>query len=313
MLDDQPRIEAVAERDIDLLLMEEIEGERGFFEWIVSKATAWPLDGLTLVGVWHSVSNEHGESDLLVLAQHPDKGRLAVLIENKVDAPPQPEQSVRYNRRGSVGIAGGDWNEFVTCIVAPERYLGAATNAAGYQANVSYEQIKEWMLGHLPPGRRTEFRRNLLLAAIEQQRRGYSRKLDPIVTRFFEEYWEYSEALFPELRLNRTESRPADSTWATFRPEGLSKGRELHHKLPYGHVDLQLAGHGSRIEELTSLNTQLLREGLRFVKATKSAALRIQVPIMDVRQDFTEQRESALLALKAAYRLWSLMHLVRME
>lgn len=313
MLDDKPRLEAVTERDIDILLMEEFESGCGFLEWFVGMTARWPLDGLDLLGAWHSVSNEHGESDLLVLAHRPDGRRCALLIENKVDAPPQPEQATRYERRGRAGVTDGVWQEFATCIVAPQRYLDAAANTAGYQTRVSYEDIAAWTQAHLPPGRRTEFKRNLVLAAIEQQRRGYSPKIDLIVTRFFTEYWEMAESIFPELRFSHSGARPADSTWAEFRPAELPKGRQILHKIPKGYVDLQLSGCGSRVEELNVLNAALLRDGLQFAQATKSAALRIEVPKMDLHEDFTAQRDAALTALKAAYRLHSLAALVRTD
>jgi hypothetical protein len=313
MLEDKPRLEAVTERDIDILLMEEFESGAGFLEWFVGTTARWPLDGLDLLGAWHSVSNEHGESDILVLAHRPGGELLALLIENKVDAPPQPEQALRYERRGQAGVADGVWQQFATCIVAPQRYLDAAANVAGYQTRVSYEAIGEWMRANLPPGRRTEFKRNLILAAVEQQRRGYSPKIDPVVTHFFAEYWEMAESIFPELRFVHSGERPADSTWAEFRPAELPKGRQILHKIPKGYVDLQFSGLGARIEELNTLNAALLRDGLKFAQATKSASLRIEVPKMDVREDFSSQREAALLALKAAYKLASLTHVVRTE
>lgn len=313
MFDDKPRLEAVTERDIDIVLMEEFESGSGFLEWFVSMTVRWNLDGLQLVGAWHSVSNEHGESDIVVRANRSDGQRLALLIENKVDAPPQPEQAMRYERRGRAGVTAGDWQEFGTCIVAPKRYLDAATNAAGYQTRMCYEDITEWMRANLPPGRRTEFKCDLILAAIDQQRRGYSPKIDPVVTRFFTEYWEMAESIFPELQFVHSGARPADSTRAEFRPAELRKDTQIFHKILRGCVDLQVSGCGSRIEELSVLNAALLHGGLKFAQATKSAALRIDVPQMDVREDFTSQHDAALAALKAAYKLASLMHLVRTE
>ena len=313
MLEEKPHLEAVTERDIDLLLMEEFESGSGFLEWFVTKTARWPLDGLDLLGAWHSLSTSDGESDLLVLAFRPDQERLALLIENKIDAPPQPEQAVRYERRGLVGVADGIWKQFVTCIVAPERYLGAAVNSVGYQTRVSYEEIAEWMRANLPLGRRTEFKRNLIVAAIEQQRRGYSPKMDPAVTRFFTEYWELAESLFPELQFCHSGVRPANSTWAEFRPTALPEGRQIVHKVPNGYVDLQFSGLGSRVEELNVLNGAVCLDGLKFAPATKSAALRVDVPKMDVREEFSSQREAALAALKAAYKLLSIMPLVRTQ
>ena len=140
-LDDTPRLEAISERDIDMLLMEELESGSGFLEWFIGETTGWCSSGLDLQGVWHSISNEHGESDLTLVAGRPGGERIALLIENKLNAPPQPEQSARYQRRGELGKADGHWQEYATCLVAPKRYLGASVNAAGYFSTVSYEDM----------------------------------------------------------------------------------------------------------------------------------------------------------------------------
>jgi hypothetical protein len=163
----------------------------------------------------------------------------------------------------------------------------------------------------MPAGPRADFKGHLLLGAIEQQRRGYSPKVDPVITRFFTEYWEFSESLFSELRFSHVPSRPAGSTWAEFYPQSLPKDRKIIHKVPEGCVDLQIAGLGVRVEDLNQLNPALTETGLQFVRTQKSASLRAMAQKMNPREDFTSQRESALLALKYAFRLMSLAHLIR--
>ena len=122
-----------------------------------------------------------------------------------------------------------------------------------------------------------------------------------------------AESLFPELRLPPVKGRPAGATWMQFRPAGLPKGCDLVHKAPEGYVDLQFARLGNRIVELKRINAAMLRDGLKFAPATKSAALRIEVPKMNMREDFSPQLDVATAALKAAYRLASIANLVRLE
>ena len=78
-------------------------------------------------------------------------------------------------------------------------------------------------------------------------------------------------------------------------------------------MDLQFARLGNRIVELKRINAAMLRDGLKFAPATKSAALRIEVPKMNMREDFSPQLDVATAALKAAYRLASIANLVRLE
>lgn len=101
----------VAERDIDMLLMEEFLSESGFTEWFVAATAGWPTDGLRTLGAWHSVSSEHGESDLVVLVTANDGQRSALLIENKVNAPQQPDKASATAQGANAGSrrkAGSD-------------------------------------------------------------------------------------------------------------------------------------------------------------------------------------------------------------
>ena len=79
-------IEAVSERDIDLLLLEELVSSPVFRKWLVDKVYQDDQPAGQLVGVWHSVSRDSlGESDLVYVEQD-EEGRRAILIENKIDA-----------------------------------------------------------------------------------------------------------------------------------------------------------------------------------------------------------------------------------
>src|SRR6266446_6305035 len=96
-------IEAVAERDIDLLLLEEFHVSDEFRSWFVNQVLPDSLTNTSFEGAWHSVTQPRlGESDLLVIVAGSTGGRMALLIENKIDAPPQPEQGARYRERGQV-------------------------------------------------------------------------------------------------------------------------------------------------------------------------------------------------------------------
>jgi hypothetical protein len=57
------------------------------------------LAEVTPAGVWHSVSDTDGESDLLLLVLRGGK-RVGVFIENKIAAPEQDLQAERYHLRG---------------------------------------------------------------------------------------------------------------------------------------------------------------------------------------------------------------------
>lgn len=94
-------MEAVAERDIDLLILEELTVSREFAQWFYQENhLVPPTQGKAKA--FHSVSDaELGESDIVVLY---DNGH-AILIENKIGAIAQKDQAKRYQQRGEKGLA----------------------------------------------------------------------------------------------------------------------------------------------------------------------------------------------------------------
>ena len=111
-------IASIAERDIDLLVLEEFSVSIEFCEWFSTRIFGEPTYQST-IGVWHSVTDaKFGESDLIFLFENIEGARISILIENKIDAPPQITQGERYYFRGEKGIKEGYWEKFKTCVIA---------------------------------------------------------------------------------------------------------------------------------------------------------------------------------------------------
>lgn len=163
-----------------------------------------------------------------------------MLIENKTDAPAQPDQAERYGKRGEEGVVDGLWENFCTCVVAPRKYLATNEEAQHYGSQVSYEEIHKFF--HTEDTVRSKYRCEVLLAAIEQNRRGYSPTPNDDVTRFWCSYWEVVTDRHPELAMKQPISKPANSDWPAFRPVEFGKKIEIRHKMSQGFVDLQISG-----------------------------------------------------------------------
>jgi hypothetical protein len=145
MMPKEKFIEAVGERDIDLLLLEEFHVSAQFQKWFAAKALGTERHGCRFQAASHAVSDPMlGESDLIAYYADPQGQVLAILIEDKIDAAAQPEQAARYLKRGEAGILAGRWNSFRTCIVGPRNYLESAPDAAGYQVSITYEEVCEF-------------------------------------------------------------------------------------------------------------------------------------------------------------------------
>ena len=88
---DIPFIASVAERDIDLVVLEELSVSDEFRDWFSSRVYGAPVYQAE-IGAWHSVvSGALGESDVLFVFTSQLGQRIALLIENKISAPPQRE------------------------------------------------------------------------------------------------------------------------------------------------------------------------------------------------------------------------------
>ena len=293
---DVNKIEAVTERDIDLLLLEELNVSNDFSSWFYSVVTN--NDSAPLCeGAWHSISDAAlGESDLVVIYEN----GVALLIENKIDALAQPEQAVRYKARGEKGVKTGLWNSFVTCMVAPSLYLKKEKDANIYDSNLSYEKIASWFSSQDAFECRAKYKSYIIAEAIEQNRRGYTVIPDRQATEFWAKYWAFSSRQYPELEMKKPGIKPANSDWPDFRPSVLNNRFSIVHKLGRGDVDLQLAGMAGKLEYLKSLLADL---ELEVVKAGKSAAVRIKVNPINKFSSFESQKNIAIEGLDAARRL----------
>lgn len=299
-------IECVAERDVDLLFLEELHVSASFRSWLLAEVFGPDVGCGNFLGAWHSVSHVTlGESDLVILFEDGQAHRTALLIENKIDAPPQPEQAARYRLRGHAGINDGKWRTFRTCIMAPQRYLAGTANTPEYDARLSYESIRGWFRQADPVDHRSAYKARMLDEAIEQNRRGYSPTPHAGVTQFWLDYWHLVTAEFPQLQMKEPGQIPAGSDWPEFRNSELGPRRIIVHKLASGVVDLQIASAGDSVEEIAVRNQEVLQGAFEVVRAGKSAAVRATVPKVDRFGDLPSQLEAVRAGLSAASRLLS--------
>jgi hypothetical protein len=296
-------LEAVSERDVDLLLLEELAVNSHFLRWWLER-TGMP-EPVTDSGViaQHSVSDSKlGESDLVIVYTSTKGESHALLIENKVIAIPQPDQALRYKHRGDAGIANSKWRSFRTCIVAPSKYLSGVPDAKLYDVQISYEDIRDWFAA-MSSDNRAVFRSKIMSEAIDQSRRGYTHEADERMTEFWHRYWEYASVEFPEFALQEPGPKPSKSTWVEIRPEALAPGRRIYHKLQAGFVDLQIDGAAEQADAIRREIVSLLGSDTEVVMTGKSTSIRVRVPPLDTFGDFEDQLPAARAGMRAVYRL----------
>jgi hypothetical protein len=292
-------VASIAERDIDLLVMEELSVSDEFREWFSSRVFGEPIFQ-SKIGAWHSVSDSQlGESDIVFLFEAIDGPRTAILIENKIDAPPQPQQGQRYRFRGEKGLKEGYWEKFKTCVIAPSKYLSSSKHSESYDINISYEELLAYFQSRNPRDGRFSYKARILLEGIEQNRRGYQPEHSDQMTKFVSDYYAYVTGEYPHLGMQEARPRPAGSTWIMFYPKTFPKGVNLAHQLTAGLVKAFFTGQAESFDALQEKYKSILPDNASIDVAGKSVAISIEVPqIEPLSISFSDQKEKVKQALQ---------------
>lgn len=294
-------IGGICERDIDLFLLEECVSSRAFLSWLLSQVPAWPQDSRELLIAARSVDQTNGESDL-ELTVGDGAGRIGkLLIENKLDAGFQPQQLARYRDRAAMYVQRGECAHSAVMLFAPSAY--GPRSSGDVAAVVSYEAVEAW-LSETDSDQRIGYKLQLIRSALAKHRFGYNPETDQPVTAFWSSYWHEASAHAPELQLDEPGPKPAAAGFVWFFPGGLPGDLNICHKLPKGFVDLHFPDWGHRVAILKDYVGSLLEPGMEIIRASKSAAIRIHVPVLNTGRPFAEQADAVGDGLVAARRLY---------
>ena len=294
-------IDHVLERDLDLVLMGALFASEPFRAFMLKSAVGW-TERHSLVRTCVSEMADAGESDVLLVVDLEGADRLAVMIEDKISAPFQPEQANRYRQRGEQGIQDGRWNRFTTCLCAPEGYLAEARPMEEWCAYISLELISEW-------ARQSNDRYDAFVAAICEEavakRDAQVREKSPEATAFWEAYRRLASQLLPEVDITRLPPLVSlASPWPRFGAAALPADVLLEHKPQQGRVDLTFVK--STLEALRRRLPTMLPFDVKLAKTGQSAALRIAVPRVDHLRPFNGQDEEVLSVFAAVERLFAI-------
>jgi hypothetical protein len=301
-------IASVTERDIDMLLLEELSASGEFQEWFATRVFEEPVFSAT-IGAWHSVYDAQlGESDLLFLFESLDGSRAAILIENKIDAPPQSRQGDRYRLRGEKGLNDGYWDLFKTCVIAPRKYLASSKHSESYDVELSYEEILAYFQSRRLRGARFAYKAQVMREGIEQNRRGYQPEYNEAMTKFVSDYYAAYSKRFPSLGMQKPGPRPAGSTWVVFRPASFPQGVRLVHQLTAGRVKLFFDGQADRFDSIDAKFASRLPDGASIDVVGKSVAISMEVPkVQPLTIPFAEQSSQIDSAVEKLLQLEKLV------
>lgn len=286
------------ERDIDLLLCAELHAASPLR---TTMAAIWTDRRPIFEGAWISHTEFDGESDLVVQFRDA-QGDLVLLVENKIAADFQPDQAARYRSRAE------RWREVSnadvrTVLVCPRDYL-SRPSTEHFDACLAYEDIVDGLARSTDA--RSRFLAKALADGIKAYRQGYVAVPDERATGIWAAIWNVARSETPDLNMPRPDKKPRQSTWIYFRDakgfgETDRKRCVVVLKAGRGKADLQFSAMSPG--ELERVVHGLLEPDMVVAKATKSASIRISVPVVDFGRPATGQVEAIREGLQQAERL----------
>ena len=312
----------ISERDIDLILIEELNCSPNFQKWFLNRVkksvgnNVW--SGISKIEAFHSTGrreNSIGETDVEIHLTDKLNNRIILLVENKIDAGFQDNQPNRYRSEVEKILQKGAAEYCHTVLLAPEDYLISVQGVSFFDTSISYNEIiryfnsraKRLSKSNMELSKRYEHRKDMLIQAVEKQRRGYVPETDKAVTAFWAAYYEYAKEHAPSLKLDRPGPKPSQSDFIFFKR---AIGRiyplpklTIKHKLSHALVDLEIEGWGKHFQEVSPVLEKSLDSDMRIRKAAKSLAITIDVRAITTSSPFEEQVDLVALGLNAALRM----------
>lgn len=154
--------QSVNEADIDWLLCVELNSSQEFRRLIA--AHLFPrIKKFTHVDAYRSVvRSNRRESDLLWRINAVGQGNIIGLIENKINAPAQPNQYSDYEACGKNYIEKGYCQNYTVALVSPKGYY----DTEKYPIRIYYEDIANWLSDR--PDERSHYLARIFKKAIQK-------------------------------------------------------------------------------------------------------------------------------------------------
>ena len=295
------RFNGVSERDMDLLFLEEFATNEDFLKLFTKKIEGIDFADYRIVSEELSfVDAALGESDLTIILEH-EGHKVALLIEDKINAVAQPRQYERYVERGEKGVRESIYDAFFVFLIAPAEYLHDNANAQKYSLRVTYEECRE--LFSTADDVRSELKYRQITEAIELGHKPYSKIVDEASTAFWGKYVRYMQTHRPEIELkSKVSEKSKNGDWPTYKTSLDMKTVYIHHKMKmkgveYSYIDLTFSGLAEYREQLKELLKDMLGEHydpqFGVHRAGKSAVLRLVAPkCLDWQMSFEEQLDT---------------------
>lgn len=326
-----PTLTHATERDVDLLLVEELYSSSDFVMWIAMQAGI--TKPLLQWDVKHSRrrTRSRREIDIFIDIIHDDKTRTAILIENKIDAQEQPDQAESY--RKELDVLSQKYDTSAMIIVCPEGYgVQHHQFTSKFDVCLTYETIQSWFVEASKEAGdeavlRYRFRAELFDQAIHKHRRGYTPIPDNVVGDFNSKYVKMLTELAPQIIPGNSMLKPAsprESTSMIFNqyitladiPKEI-RPRRFAHELGRGserranYVAVTFAGWGAYLPALDNrIRADTAKIGAEFSakkpnknRSSPGLVMSIRTEPVDNQGSFSAQQEKLAAGIETAMKL----------
>ena len=281
----------IIERDADFAIIKAFESNKKVRELFLDQLNVRLNEkDLEIEKVYQSLMEQDGESDIVIVLNY-KRNRVAIFIEDKIDAEAQTNQIDRYEIRAKAFVESQQLNGYDVFLVCPKSYF---TNEK-YEKRVRYEDIIECLDPSLE--------REVLAKAVEGSKNGNKSEE---ATNFWYSLYEYvwNNYTNDEIEIcGSPTGKSARSLWPTFRTP--IKGLSIIMKTNSRTVDLEFSG---MAERMNVVNDALQRIGVEntVIKTGKSASLQIPISeenVIYITSDFGPQLERVKVWLKTVLDL----------
>ena len=299
-------LDCTYERDMDLMLMRILSYDAAFLSRLFLSQIGFENCDIDAMSISHSVFTEDGETDIEVILTLENGRRVALLLEDKIDAQAMDQQSGRYHIRGDKAVKDGRYDEYHVFIVAPQQYLDTNAEAGKYPHRISYETLRE----HLTD----PFEKAVIDKALEGYG-GVKLARNQQVTAFWDKVYDYVDENFSGVfRIDGERGLPRSGLpgqWITIR---CNNKFEITIKSDRGYADLEIKNYADKFETFCKDNKALIDEEKLFIRtASKSLAIRKYIAPIDFTMPFETQEPALRTAFDAAKELQELVHLVKVR
>ena len=260
------------ESEVDSIVVEELFCSTDFQNWFLSKTSL--EKNSELVGAWKNIVPAYfGECDIVAEFIINNK-KIALLIEDKIDAPEQPKQAERYHKTGKSLVEKREVDRYITCLLSPRDYFREDAPMEKYDYKISYEELLEWFEKQ-NDSKRMRVKQMVLENGIRRAKTGYVQPTDEKTDNFYKYYEKIGRENNPELGIRFTKQHASDNSWINIKPSIFPSNIKIVHKSYVGYMDLQISK--IKMDEFLKNMESKISKNMTIQKTGNSFSIRILV------------------------------------